>query len=130
MIQNCWKTQQQIKNIFLVIGCLLLVLVIGGIVAIFVVTALTGQPDSNKSGSGSKSATVLPPKDCADIVAFGNSSFPGKSRIFLNGNAVEVYCEPDGWTVFQSRGQFGNPSDYFYRNWSQYENGFGLPGMH
>ena len=33
-----------------------------------------------------------------------------------------------GWTVLQSRGDFGNPEDYFYRSWNDYENGFGEPG--
>ena len=39
-----------------------------------------------------------------------------------------VYCDEDGWTVIQSRGQFGNPIDYFYRYWEDYAAGFGEPG--
>ncbi len=35
---------------------------------------------------------------------------------------------PDGWTVIQSRGQFGNPGDYFLRGWDSYVKGFGVPG--
>ncbi len=34
----------------------------------------------------------------------------------------------DGWTVIQSRGQFGNPVDYFHRNFKSYQDGFGVPG--
>ena len=34
----------------------------------------------------------------------------------------------ESWIVIQSRGQFGNPDDYFVRNWTQYEEGFGVPG--
>lgn len=45
------------------------------------------------------------------------------------GAAIKVQCGEDGWTVFQSRGQFGNPEDYFYRNWTEYKNGFGEPGQ-
>ena len=40
----------------------------------------------------------------------------------------DVYCTDDLWTVIQSRGQFGNPEDYFYRGWHEYEQGFGVPG--
>ena len=32
-----------------------------------------------------------------------------------------------GWTVLQSRGDFGNPEDYFFKGWDEYENGFGVP---
>lgn len=28
---------------------------------------------------------------------------------------VKVFCEEDGSTVIQSRGQYGNPADYFAR---------------
>ena len=48
----------------------------------------------------------------------------------MNGNGTETsaYCDSDGWTVIQSRGQFGNPQDYFVRNLDEYESGFGEPG--
>ena len=32
-----------------------------------------------------------------------------------------------GWTVIQRRGDFGNPPDFFLRNWTEYRNGFGRP---
>ncbi len=32
-----------------------------------------------------------------------------------------------GWTVMQRRGDFGNPVDYFLRNWTDYKDGFGDP---
>ncbi len=41
---------------------------------------------------------------------------------------VRVFCDEDGWTVFQSRGQFGNALEYFYKGWKDYEDGFGEPG--
>ena len=40
-----------------------------------------------------------------------------------------TYCLQDGWTVIQSRGQFGNPPDYFNKTWAEYQAGFGTPGM-
>ena len=52
-------------------------------------------------------------------------------RNFSDGTGVTfpAYCTIDGWTVIQSRGQFGNPENYFDRGWNAYENGFGDPGM-
>ena len=52
------------------------------------------------------------------------------TRNFRRGDGTEfpAYCDPEGWTVIQSRGQFGNPIDYFNRNWDEYVNGFGEPG--
>ena len=43
-----------------------------------------------------------------------------------NGTLVE--CDRDGWTVIQSRGQFGNRKNYFLRDWKSYVEGFGEPG--
>ena len=53
---------------------------------------------------------------------------PGTYTLTLDIGKVKVYCLAGGWTVFQSRGQFGNPTDYFLRGWSEYEDGFGIPG--
>jgi hypothetical protein len=41
---------------------------------------------------------------------------------------MSVYCMEDGWTVIQSRGQFENPKDYFYKPWNTYLQPFGTPG--
>ena len=41
---------------------------------------------------------------------------------------AKVFCDMKGWTVFQSRGPFGNKVDYFYRGWRDYRDGFGVPG--
>ena len=42
-----------------------------------------------------------------------------------------VFCDMStlggGWTVIQRRGDFGNPEDFFLRNWTEYRNGFGRP---
>ena len=37
-------------------------------------------------------------------------------------------CTEDGWTVIQSRGQFGNPETFFKRDWRQFSKGFGTAG--
>ena len=39
-----------------------------------------------------------------------------------------AYCQADGSTVIQRRGQYGNGANYFAKTWSQYESGFGEPG--
>ena len=44
------------------------------------------------------------------------------------GVMVSVECELDGGTVIQSRGQHGNPSEYFFRGWEEYKKGFGVAG--
>ena len=58
------------------------------------------------------------------------TEFTPGAKTFVNGNGTEfsAYCAADGWTVIQSRGQFGNPQDYFHKNWDAYESGFGGPG--
>ena len=53
---------------------------------------------------------------------------PGNYRVKFNTGHVDVHCLEEGWTVIQSRGQFGNPTDYFYKGWTDYVNGFGNPG--
>ena len=62
---------------------------------------------------------------------------PGVYKIFQNPDGLllspnlytSAYCLEDGWTVIQSRGQFGNPADYFNKTWAEYKAGFGTPGM-
>ncbi|XP_052098336.1 fibrinogen-like protein 1 [Mytilus californianus] len=67
------------------------------------------------------------PTDCSEIP---NGSISGVYKIFANNNCVSVYCDMkgDGWTVIQRR-QDGLTE--FYRDWSDYKNGFGsLTGEH
>ena len=69
--------------------------------------------------------------DCGDLYLSQTDYQPGAQNIRLtlsSGNGVQAACTSDGWTVIQSRGQFGNPVDYFLRNWTQYVEGFGIPG--
>ena len=41
---------------------------------------------------------------------------------------MATHCTSQGWKVIQSRGQFGNPEDYFWRTWAEYKEPFGEPG--
>ena len=63
--------------------------------------------------------------DCASL------GLTGSSVIYAGcpPQPVSTFCTNDGWTVIQSRGQFGNPPDYFSKKlWSEYVAGFGTPG--
>jgi hypothetical protein len=54
---------------------------------------------------------------------------PGEYTIQVtNVTTMPVYCMEDGWTVIQSRGQFENPKDYFYKPWDAYLKPFGTLG--
>ena len=72
-------------------------------------------------------------KDCSEIRdVLGSGYVKGVYRIttdFHDPQGTEVFCDPEGWTVIQSRGQFENPVDYFYKNWDEYVKGFGEPGL-
>ena len=63
--------------------------------------------------------------DCKDKQGLGVKS-SGDYLLYLGGSLVKVYCdmstEGGGWTVFQRR---KDGSVDFYRNWKNYENGFG-----
>ena len=52
----------------------------------------------------------------------------GVKSILVNHRSIRVYCDDDGFTTIQSRGQFGNPEDYFFRNWDAYLQQFGTAG--
>jgi len=55
----------------------------------------------------------------------------GVYTLSMGGESIEVFCDMTtdggGWTVLQQRGDNGNPEDFFYRNWTVYEQGFGDP---
>ncbi len=53
----------------------------------------------------------------------------GVYELRLLGKTTKAKCLDGGWTVIQSRGQFGNPTQYFYREWGEYVQGFGTPGI-
>ena len=66
--------------------------------------------------------------DCYDVKQSGNP-LPGVYEIWVDSETpVKVQCDEQGYTVIQSRGQFGNPKDYFSGNWNKYKIGFGEPG--
>merc|ERR1740131_65490 len=60
-----------------------------------------------------------------------NNTGSGMYPIWIGGYYINVYCDfqtdGGGWTVLQKRGDNGNPEDFFYRNWTDYEQGFGNP---
>ena len=67
--------------------------------------------------------------DCYDVF-LANQTLPGVYTIQPDSeHEFNAFCLPDGWTTIQSRGQFGNPEDFFLRNWVDYVNGFGEPGI-
>ena len=65
--------------------------------------------------------------DCYELSLQKDYS-PGVQEIQIDGELVTVECTIDGWTVIQSRGQFGNSADFFYKNWESYKTGFGEAG--
>ncbi|KAH7957712.1 hypothetical protein HPB52_022509 [Rhipicephalus sanguineus] len=73
------------------------------------------------------------PRDCADLLGNGQHT-SGVYTVFHKAAGTlgqDVYCDMDtddgGWTVIQRRGQYGHNAYYFYRNWTEYANGFGDP---
>lgn len=76
---------------------------------------------------------AVQPKHCNDILHAGQRT-SGVYTVFHKAagpSGQSVYCDMDvdggGWTVIQQRGQFGNNVYYFYRNWTEYAEGFGEP---
>ena len=69
---------------------------------------------------------------CAAAIA---RSGPGTHTMsYTDSNSLpkefDTTCLEGGWLVIQTRGQFGNPEDYFLRGWDEYVAGFGVPGEH
>ncbi|XP_067135613.1 techylectin-5A-like [Centruroides vittatus] len=70
--------------------------------------------------------------DCAQLLKSGHNE-SGLYRIWpLNWGHIGsmlVYCDMEtdggGWTIFQRRGNFSSPSQFFYRTWKEYKIGFG-----
>jgi len=66
--------------------------------------------------------------DCYDVKENG-FNLPGIYELEIDSSTkVKAFCDVQGYTVIQSRGQFGNPKDYFSGNWNKYKMGFGVPG--
>ena len=77
------------------------------------------------SESSAKSA-ISQSSDCYDIYKLG-LPLPGVYDLKSLGS---VQCLQGGWTSIQHRGQYGNPKNYFSKNWIDYVQGFGRPGMY
>nr|XP_050029116.2 techylectin-5A-like [Dermacentor andersoni] len=76
---------------------------------------------------------TIQPRHCGDLLDAGQRT-SGVYTVFHESagrSGQDVYCDMQtdggGWTVIQKRGQYGNNAFYFYRNWTQYANGFGDP---
>ncbi|XP_055949972.1 techylectin-like protein isoform X1 [Argiope bruennichi] len=76
---------------------------------------------------------ICRPIDCEEVLINGRNE-SGVYTIWPRGRIaddkpMEVYCDMDtdggGWTVIQRRGNYGRPSDYFYKDWMNYKKGFG-----
>ena len=67
-------------------------------------------------------------RSCHDILKEGNTR-TGIYKTTIGQQEKEVFCDMQssggGWTVLQRRGDFGNPPDHFFRNWTAYRDGFG-----
>ena len=62
--------------------------------------------------------------DCYDVYKLG-LPLP---EVYDLKSLGSVQCLEGGWTSIQHRGQYGNPKDYFSKNWIEYAQGFGSPG--
>ena len=70
-------------------------------------------------------------RSCKELKCRTGSSYAAgvyNLTVIHGGPPVPAFCDEDGWTVIQSRGQHGNPINYFYRNWADYIEGCGEPG--
>ena len=77
------------------------------------------------SESSARSA-ISQSSDCYDIYKLG-LPLPGVYDLKSLGS---VQCLQGGWTSIQHRGQYGNPKNYFFKNWIDYVQGFGRPGIY
>uniref|UniRef100_A0A4D5RPR3 Putative ixoderin n=1 Tax=Ixodes scapularis TaxID=6945 RepID=A0A4D5RPR3_IXOSC len=119
---------------------MLLGILIGMAPAIMVVSAIPVSPlpvlEKAENHVSELSKIVLDLKkslrarDCGDLLKAGQIN-NGVYVIFPTSDSkgTSVYCDMNtdggGWTVIQNRGQYGNSVYYFYRNWTEYANGFG-----
>ncbi|XP_072023104.1 microfibril-associated glycoprotein 4-like [Amphiura filiformis] len=89
------------------------------------------EEDSNTLHGDSPPSAILLHiiRDCFDLVSNGNYPSGIYTITPSDGLSFQVYCdmstENAGWTVFQRR---FDGSVNFYRNWTDYENGFGGVG--
>ena len=75
--------------------------------------------------------TKLVSIDCYDLMMQSSEEEfeSGVHHSFGETLEASALCHKDGWMVVQSRGQFGNAIDSFYRSYDNYVKGFGVPGL-
>ena len=103
-------------------------------VLIFFLLSVTQDDFEHKMGDiicaiGSESSArsaISQSSDCYDIYKLG-LPLPGVYDLKSLGS---VQCLQGGWTSIQHRGQYGNPKNYFSKNWIDYVQGFGRPGIY
>ena len=67
-------------------------------------------------------------RQCISIIT-GDVTEPGVCGTESYSRVHQCLAPDLCWNnVIQRRGQFGNPVDYFYRNWDEYVDGFGETG--
>ncbi|XP_071832045.1 microfibril-associated glycoprotein 4-like isoform X1 [Apostichopus japonicus] len=97
-----------------------------------IISTLENTECCNSTNTTEISKPTSQPKDCLDVQENGGSE-SGVYTIKPDGaDQFPVFCDMDtdggGWTVFQRR---EDGTEDFYRNWDDYENGFGsLEGEH
>ena len=87
---------------------------------------VTNLSDYLVSASGEMLAKAVHPPNCQEWRDFGFDQ-SGVYYIYHDGKEIPVYCmmkEQHGWIAVQQR-QVGSVD--FYRNWTEYRNGFGDP---
>merc|ERR1739848_329697 len=66
-------------------------------------------------------------KSCEEIQANTGSTVSGVYTLTMGEVFCDMTTDGGGWTVLQQRGDNGNPEDFFYKYWADYEQGFGDP---
>ena len=72
---------------------------------------------------------ILEASDCGEASELSGYKAAVATMKLTTGGTYRAACSDDGWTAVQSRGQYGNPEDFFYRGWDEYVSGFGTAGM-
>jgi len=101
----------------------------GGVCLLFKQCTLTPSCESWKSGE--LQCQRRKASSCNEIQEQKWTNVSGVYTIDVDGKNIQVFCDmtkdKGGWTVLQNRADNGNKKDYFFQNWTSYEEGFGNP---